>query len=102
VLLSQRGLCTGHYTSNKRRSYRHYFDIGAAAEPVSTREQPTPQRVSQGECGLCGYRQRRLQAQAEGRPFMPYTAAKARLHKALVATAAGRSAGRSLRRVFEE
>ena len=27
----------GHYTSDKRRFYRHYFDIGAAAEPVSTR-----------------------------------------------------------------
>jgi hypothetical protein len=33
--------------------------------------------------------QRRLQAQAEGRPFMPYSAAKARLRKALVGVAAG-------------
>jgi hypothetical protein len=35
------------------------------------------------------YRQQRLQAQAEGRPFLPYSAAKARLRKALVGVAAG-------------
>jgi hypothetical protein len=35
------------------------------------------------------FRQRRLQAQAEGRPFMPYTAARARLRRALVGVAAG-------------
>jgi hypothetical protein len=35
------------------------------------------------------FRQRRLQAQAEGRPFMPYKAAQARLRKALVGVAAG-------------
>jgi hypothetical protein len=35
------------------------------------------------------FRQRRLLAQAEGRPFMPYTAAKARLRKALLGVAAG-------------
>ena len=42
VLLSQIGALTGHYTSDKRRFYRHYFDIDAAAEPVSTRGQPMP------------------------------------------------------------
>jgi hypothetical protein len=35
------------------------------------------------------YKRRRLQAQAEGRPFMPYRAAQARLRKALVGVAAG-------------
>jgi hypothetical protein len=35
------------------------------------------------------FRQRRLQAQAEGRPFPPYSAARARLQRALVAVAAG-------------
>jgi hypothetical protein len=41
-----------------------------------------------------------LQAQAEGRPFMPYTAAKAWLRKALVATAAG-DAAPIMTRVFD-
>jgi hypothetical protein len=35
------------------------------------------------------YRTRRLQAQAEGRSFIPYRAAQARLRKALVGVAAG-------------
>ena len=35
------------------------------------------------------YKLRRQQAQAEGRPFMAYTAARARLQRALVAVAAG-------------
>ena len=41
-----------------------------------------------------------MQAQAEGRPFMPYTAAKARLRKALVATAAD-DAAPIMTRVFD-
>ena len=41
-----------------------------------------------------------LAAQAEGRPFMPYTAAKARLRKALIATAAG-DAAPIMTRVFD-
>jgi hypothetical protein len=35
------------------------------------------------------YKRRRQEAQAEGRPFMPYRAAQARLRKALVGVAAG-------------
>ena len=35
VLLSQIGPFMGYYTNHKRRFYGHYFDIGAAAEPVS-------------------------------------------------------------------
>ena len=35
------------------------------------------------------YKRRRHGAQAEGRPFMPYSAAQVRLRKALVGIAAG-------------
>jgi hypothetical protein len=45
------------------------------------------------------YKRRRQQAQAEGRPFMPYRAAKARLRKALVGVAAGDRPG-LITRVF--
>ena len=47
------------------------------------------------------YRTRRLQAQAEGRPFMPYRAAQVRLRKALVGVAAGDPAP-IMTRVFED
>jgi hypothetical protein len=42
-----------------------------------------------------------LQAQAEGRPFMPYRAAQARLRKAIVAVAAGDRPA-IVARVFED
>jgi hypothetical protein len=45
------------------------------------------------------FRQRRLQAQAEGRSFMPYAAAKAGLRKALGKVAAGEP-GAIMREVF--
>ena len=45
------------------------------------------------------FRHRRLRAQAEGRPFMPYRAAQARLRRALVAVAAGDRPG-LITRVF--
>jgi hypothetical protein len=47
------------------------------------------------------YKRRRQQAQAEGRPFMPYTAAKARLRKALVGVAAGEASPGFVRKVFD-
>ena len=48
-----------------------------------------PQRT--GDVGFFNreYKRRRQQAQAAGRPFMPYKAAQARLRKALVGVAAG-------------
>jgi hypothetical protein len=45
------------------------------------------------------FRHRRLQAQAKGRPFMPYRAAQARLRRALVGVAAGDRPG-LITRVF--
>ena len=49
------------------------------------------QAQASGDLGYLNreFRQRRLQAQAEGRPFMPFSAAQARLRKALVGVAAG-------------
>jgi hypothetical protein len=47
------------------------------------------------------YKLRRRQAQAEGRPFPPYTAAKARLRRALVGIAAGDRPS-VIARVFED
>ena len=44
---------------------------------------------------------RRQQAQAEGRPFMPYAAVQSRLRRALVAVAAG-DRPQIIARVFED
>jgi hypothetical protein len=64
-------------------------------EGVLTRAKndPSPRIDRAKRAGNLGFfrefRQHRLQAQAEGRPFPPYSAAKARLRKALVGVAAG-------------
>jgi hypothetical protein len=48
------------------------------------------------------YRERRMAAFRQGKDFMPYSAARSRLRKALVEAAAGKASPGFVRRVFED
>jgi hypothetical protein len=85
------------------KAIEHSAAVQRAESLVAKLDARIAQAQRAGEVGFFNreYKRRRQQAQAEGRPFMPYKAAHARLRKALVGVAAGDPAP-IMTRVFGE